>query len=387
MNAHPLAGMFPTLSDGDLRSLADDIGANGLLEPITVLGGEILDGRNRFAACQLADVEARTVEFTGTDPLAFVISMNLRRRHLSTSQRALIAAEMSGEQQQGKRNDLGQSAQVTREEASALLNVGERTVKRAAALIEQDPVLAEAIKNGAADESVDGGLKRAKRAKREQAARAATVEREQEAVASIAAAPELPYHLHHGSLKTWRPENVASIITDPPYVGDSIPLYRLLRDFALDTLPDGGPLVVMTWQAILPQVIAALDHPYLAYRWTICWRYANAENTVDHARRVFDCWKPVLVYHKGSMPKDAPMLRDEIANKAGDKDFHEWGQSVDGFERLVKTFSQPGEIVCDPFLGGGTTAVAALALSRRFTGCDIDDSAVTTTKRRLGVAA
>lgn len=231
--------------------------------------------------------------------------------------------------------------------------------------------------------SMDSILKQAKRSEREQKLRANTAEKEQAARDKIAAAIETPYILHHGSLAEWRPEGVASIITDPPYVGDSIPLYELLRDFAVDVLPDGGPLVVMTWQAILPDVIRALAHPDLPYRWTICWRYANVENTADHTRRVFDCWKPVLVYHKGSMPTDAPMVRDEIANAATDKDFHEWGQSVSGFERLVRSFSQPGDVVCDPFLGGGTTAVAALSQARRFVGCDVDESAVATSLGRL----
>lgn len=231
--------------------------------------------------------------------------------------------------------------------------------------------------------SMNDILKRAKRSEREQALRQQTAEREAQARQAIKAAPERPYLLHHGSLADWRPQGVASIITDPPYVGDSIPLYEHLRDFAVDVLPQGGPLVVMTWQAILPNVIRALEHPELAYRWTICWRYANTENTVDHARRVFDCWKPILVYHKGAMPSDAPMMRDEIANKETDKGFHEWGQSVDGFERLVKTFSQPGDVVCDPFLGGGTTAIAALAQARRFVGCDVDERAIETSAGRL----
>lgn len=160
-------------------------------------------------------------------------------------------------------------------------------------------------------------------------------------------------------------------------------LSSVFRDFAVDVLPEGAPLVVMTWQAILPDVIDALRHSELAYRWTICWRYANTENTVDYARRVFDCWKPVLVYHKGSVPKDARMFRDEIANAEPDKGSHEWGQSLDGFERLVTSFSEPGQIVCDPFLGGGTTAIAALSQARRFVGCDIDEIAVETTRERL----
>lgn len=183
---------------------------------------------------------------------------------------------------------------------------------------------------------------------------------------------------------TWRPEGVDAIITDPPYVGDSIPLYRALRDFAVEVLPPGGALVVMAWQPILPDVFAALAHDQLAYRWALCWHYATHENTVDHARRVFDSWKPVLVYHRDAMPRKAPMFHDVVESVGADKDHHEWGQSVDGFATLVERFTLPGQLVCDPFLGGGTTAVAALTQTRRFVGGDVDAAAVRTTRRRLG---
>lgn len=230
--------------------------------------------------------------------------------------------------------------------------------------------------------SMNDILKRAKRRQREADLGGRREKKEAQAREQIGSL-ESPYELAVSDVRDWRPVDVAAIITDPPYVGDSIPLYEALRDFAVDVLPEGAPLVVMTWQAILPDVIRAIEHPELAYRWCICWRYANTENTVDYKRRVFDCWKPVLVYHKGAVPVDARMFRDEIANSAPDKDFHEWGQSVDGFERLVTSFSEPGTIVCDPFLGGGTTAIAALSQARRFAGCDVDADAVETTGKRL----
>jgi len=222
-------------------------------------------------------------------------------------------------------------------------------------------------------------MKAAVRLGREVALREERQQQEEAAIAAIVGTPELSV----AAIEDWRPAGVDAIVTDPPYIGEVIPLYEALRGFALDVLPEGGPLVVMTWQGILPDVVRALEHPDLVYRWTICWRFANAENTVDHSRRVFDCWKPVLVYHKNGMPKDAPMVRDEIANVAGDKDFHEWGQSLGGFERLVKSFSNPGQTICDPFLGGGTTALAALSQNRRFTGCDVSSDAVAITKARL----
>lgn len=192
------------------------------------------------------------------------------------------------------------------------------------------------------------------------------------------------HDLSVADVSTWTPGIVDAIVTDPPYVGDSIPLYGFLRDFALRNLRPGGALVVMTWQGILPDVIRALDHPDLSYRWTLSWRYASANNsTVDHARRVFDRWKPVLLYHYGPMPADATMISDEITSEAPDKRHHEWGQSLEGFEHLVRAVAKPGELVCDPFLGGGTTALAALGQGRDFVGADIDPVHVETARARL----
>lgn len=91
--AHPAAELFPLISDEELRELADDIRAHGLLEPIIRTDGLILDGRNRLRACELAGVEPQFVEWDGRggSAVTFVLSENLRRRHLSASQRAVIA--------------------------------------------------------------------------------------------------------------------------------------------------------------------------------------------------------------------------------------------------------------------------------------------------------
>jgi hypothetical protein len=83
------------MPDADLASLAHDIRERGLLDPVTILDGMVLDGRNRLRACELAGVEPRTVEWAGRgDPAGWVLSKNLRRRHLDTSQRAMVAAKL-----------------------------------------------------------------------------------------------------------------------------------------------------------------------------------------------------------------------------------------------------------------------------------------------------
>jgi hypothetical protein len=94
---HPLANIFPLMEGQEFESLVEDIrAANGLHEKITLYEGCILDGRNRYRACKALGIDITALEFDeydGSDPLGFVISLNLARRHLSESQRAMIAAQ------------------------------------------------------------------------------------------------------------------------------------------------------------------------------------------------------------------------------------------------------------------------------------------------------
>lgn len=94
---HEYARLFPMLDDEAIQELADDIAKNGLRNPIVIdQDDQILDGRNRAAACAIAGVDPVFEPFIGTDEekLAFVVSANVHRRHLTTSQRASVAAKL-----------------------------------------------------------------------------------------------------------------------------------------------------------------------------------------------------------------------------------------------------------------------------------------------------
>ncbi len=143
---HPLASLFPLLDGDEFDALVADIRAYGLRQKIILFEGMILDGRNRYAACLEAGIEPRFEVFNGADPLAFVVSLNLQRRHLSELQRAIVAAKIAT-LKDGQRSDLVQGLPIGR--AAEMLNVGERSVARAKAVLDEGiPELATAIERG-----------------------------------------------------------------------------------------------------------------------------------------------------------------------------------------------------------------------------------------------
>jgi hypothetical protein len=135
MEFHPLANLFPMLDERQAGELTSDIRANGLRQAIVTFDGKILDGRNRYLACVSAGVEPRFKEFTGADPLGYVVSLNMTRRHLSESQRALVAAKIAN-MRQGERTDLAPIGAKSQTIAAELMNVSRRSVQRASEVLD-----------------------------------------------------------------------------------------------------------------------------------------------------------------------------------------------------------------------------------------------------------
>src|SRR5262249_26193047 len=96
LDPHPFSKLFPPISEEDFGKLAADIKLNCLHQPIVRYQGKILDGNNRYRACELVKIAPKFVDFTGDDAAArnYVISANIHRRHLSPDERRGIIAEL-----------------------------------------------------------------------------------------------------------------------------------------------------------------------------------------------------------------------------------------------------------------------------------------------------
>jgi hypothetical protein len=153
---HPLGAIFPLLEGKDFDELVEDIRRHGLHEPIVLHEGKILDGRHRYRACAKADIAPRFETYTGADPLGYVVSLNLKRRHLDESQRAMVAATLAN-MRQGERTDLPSAnlQKVDRASAAEMLGVSERSVASAAKVREHGaPELVQAVETGTVKVSV-----------------------------------------------------------------------------------------------------------------------------------------------------------------------------------------------------------------------------------------
>jgi hypothetical protein len=173
--------------------------------------------------------------------------------------------------------------------------------------------------------------------------------------------------------------DIDAVITDPPYPREFLPLLADLAEWADEALAEDGILAVLMGQTHLPDVYRLLGAGR-PYRWTMAY-LTPGQSYSSMARRLHSNWKPVLIYGGG------PRFADVITAGANDKAHHRWGQDYAGFEALVSRLTDPGAHVVDPFLGGGTTAVACRNTGRRFTGCDTDPAAIDATLHRLGEAA
>jgi hypothetical protein len=177
--------------------------------------------------------------------------------------------------------------------------------------------------------------------------------------------------------------SVDLIFTEPPYARKFVPLFGDLTQFAARTLIDGGSLVTYFGTRALPDVLALMT-PHLRYHWLPAVTLTGGKRTIPgKAVGVQVGYKPLLWFTKGER-RTSTIVADLIKSERGNKvSGHEWAQGTHEALYYIGKLSRKGSLIVDPFLGSGTTAVAALKAGRRFVGFEINPETARKAEARI----
>lgn len=404
MEFHEVASIFPMMGKDEFEALKTDIAQNGLLEPIWTYQDKIIDGRNRYNACMEVGIIPEYREWRGQGSLiAFVVSLNLKRRHLDKGQIAMIGLDVEKAIAEEARKNQSLAGKYNRhvndddnhvfdswqlletipkadiepihaaKTAAEILGVNPHYITDAKNIQEKAPDLADKVRAG---EMTIPEAKKEVKARETKAARSEIAEK----------AKELPVSsrwniskLDITEIDESRINKYDFIITDPPYPKDYIYLYTILEMVSSKYLKPGGLLIAMCGQSYLDEIVKSMGE-HLDYYWTAAY-LTPGQPTPLRQRQVNTTWKPLLIYSKGNYA--GKIFGDVFKSDGNDKDFHKWGQSVSGMLSIISQICLPGEYIYDPFCGAGTTGVAALMHGCLFDGSDIDEQNVNISKYRL----
>jgi N6-adenosine-specific RNA methylase IME4/ParB-like chromosome segregation protein Spo0J len=332
---HPLADIFPLVEGTEFAELVADIRDHGLHEPIVVFEGQILDGRNRYRACEAAGIEPSFTVYTGDDPVSYVVSLNLRRRHLDESQRAMVAAKLAT-LKQGARTDLSPIGEMSQGQAAALLNVGKRSVERAAEVRDHGAAeLIHAVERGAvsvpaaadiATQSVDEqreivarGEREILRAAQEIRARKAEI-RHAERIAKLVA-------ISNNNAPLAVDRRYAVIYADPPWEREpgtsspnreienhypTMPIEEICALSVADLATPDAVLFLWATSPLLPQALEVMRAWGFEYKTGMVW----VKDSFGTGYWVRSRHEFLLIGKRGDMPHPAPAARPDSVIEA-----------------------------------------------------------------------
>lgn len=374
--------LLPPLSLEDKEKLKNSIVHDGLRHPIEVdENGNILDGHHRFEICTEENVPVTTVVIHLDNELekeAYVYKANLSRRNLSNEQKKQVQ-----KQQITLAKRLNQTRNYSQEQIGKILGVSQQWVSKwlngnintthgntyidtkvKIGKKEKEIIFAQ-LESGLTQEQVAANLqvtqprisqikKNADKKKQAETDRANESRAENDSILV-------------GDMRILGqsvPDNSVDLIfTDPPYGKKYISDYEELAKFAARVLKPGGSLLYYTGQSVLPEVLAVTT-PYLTYWWTICMEHTG-QNQRLAGKFVYVEWKPIIWLVKGKTRRSNEFVSDFVKSKQNKED-HEWGQGIEEALYYIERLTILGELVCDPFLGGGTTCKAAKQLNRKY---------------------
>lgn len=176
--------------------------------------------------------------------------------------------------------------------------------------------------------------------------------------------------------------SVDMIMTDPPYLVESQPLWKDLAGVAQRKLKPNGYLITHVGQMYFDKVIEFFKEAGLEYFWTAVIKL-NGNHPRVWARHVYCNVRFLLIFAKPPVQRLPECFSDFFESTVAEKDYHPWQQSVEPCRYLIEKFTKPNDLVLDPFICTGTTAIAALMEGRRCIGIDIEQKNLDVAKGRI----
>lgn len=201
---HPLSAAFPSMAATEQDALATDIKQHGQRDPITIYDGQILDGWHRYQACSTLEIEPMFLTLRNdVDPVAFVLSCNMHRRHLTSSQRAAAVVACNDWATVGRPgNNCKVTLQLTASEMAKQADVSRQTIQQAKT--------AQAA--GLGDKVISGELSAEKAAEmaKPKTAKAVTPEPPAQPQPETVTISKLEYEELHSVLEEYKSESLAT---------------------------------------------------------------------------------------------------------------------------------------------------------------------------------
>lgn len=174
------------------------------------------------------------------------------------------------------------------------------------------------------------------------------------------------------------------VITDPPWRPDeedgAYSLYEAIGRISAKALKPGGFCAVYLGKLDLPILFQILME-YLDYEWCYTVYYPNGGQNFRKTQYK-ECWRPIGIFRKPGERNQTTYIPDAMESKR-DKEFHEWQQGIEPVKALIEKYTAPGQLVLDPFVGGGTGPLAAKQTGRHYLSFDIDATTAAIASKRL----
>ena len=387
--------LIPPLSNEEYKQLEANCLDEGIREPILTWNGYIIDGHNRYNIAQQWNLEFKTESknFQGEDEVKeWMILNQFGRRNLSNYQRSVLALQLEDVFSKKAKENLSKGGKIsqegcqisdkaidTKKELSKVAAVSHDTIAKVKKIQEKAPEEIKA-KLATGEVSINAAYKEIKKEEKKEEKQ----KKIQEIKASAKKFENTDIQILNKDFRdlSIKDKSIDLILTDPPYPAEYLHLWKDLFAQAKKILKPNKFLVAYSGQMYLDKILKYAMDVGLDYYWTINIEFTK--KPLVHGRKVLNEWKPILLFQNGIKQHDR-VFSDKISMKYTERELHDlnWGQTVEPFEFLIDRFSNPQDLIYEPFAGTGTTLLACKNTNRRCIATELKTDYIDLIKGRL----